>query len=387
MKCNHCSTDFEGKFCPQCGARADFGSPETAQQSGTSYFQTENTMQKKMKKKKKPFFRRWWFIAAVIIIAFIAFLSSPDTEKIIWDEMILAQVIPEAPKSKGKIWSNSSTRLNIDIVKISAAEYEAYIEDCKQQGFDIDAEKNSIFYEAYNAEGYNLYLSYSSYNETMGISVDAPTEMTQIKWPAGTAGKLLPVPESSRGKFNFEYEDSFSVLIAETTKDAFNEYVSRCSESGFNIDYDKSEKYYQADNADGWHISVRYEGFNIMSIQIEAPDENEEAQTEESTAEATTTQATTTEKTEDLVDGMRPEFKAAMDSYEAFMTEYVELMKKLDQDSGNLSLLAEYAEYMSKYADFVEDFEKWDDSEMNNTETAYYIDVQARVSKLLLEVE
>ena len=39
-----------------------------------------------------------------------------------------------------------------------------------------------------------------------------------------------------------------------------------------------------------------------------------------------------------------------------------------------------------KYADVEEDFEAWDDGEMNTAETAYYLDVQTRVSKKLLEV-
>lgn len=41
---------------------------------------------------------------------------------------------------------------------------------------------------------------------------------------------------------------------------------------------------------------------------------------------------------------------------------------------------------MSKYADVVEDFEAWDDEEMNTAEMAYYLDVQTRISKKMLEV-
>ncbi len=108
--------------------------------------------------------------------------------------------------------------------------------------------------------------------------------------------------------------------------------------------------------------------------------------TEAPTTETTTTQVTTTEKAENLIDGMRPEFKKAMDSYETFMTDYVDFMKKFESNPDDLTLLADYADYISKYADFVEDFEKWEDEEMNTAETAYYIDVQARVSKKLLEV-
>ena len=84
-------------------------------------------------------------------------------------------------------------------------------------------------------------------------------------------------------------------------------------------------------------------------------------------------------------DDLDSDFKAAMDSYENFMDEYVAFMKKYKANPSDLSLLTDYADYMSKYADFVEDFEKWEDEEMNAAETAYYIEVQSRVSKKLLE--
>lgn len=45
-----------------------------------------------------------------------------------------------------------------------------------------------------------------------------------------------------------------------------------------------------------------------------------------------------------------------------------------------------YTKYMSKYADMVEKFDKWESEDLNDAELAYYIDVQARVSKKLLEV-
>ena len=47
---------------------------------------------------------------------------------------------------------------------------------------------------------------------------------------------------------------------------------------------------------------------------------------------------------------------------------------------------SDYADYMSKYADFVKSFEKWNDEELNTAEIAYYGEVQARVSKKLLEI-
>ncbi len=84
--------------------------------------------------------------------------------------------------------------------------------------------------------------------------------------------------------------------------------------------------------------------------------------------------------------GLDPDFKAAMDSYEKFMDEYVVFMKKYCENPNDLSLLADYLKYTNDYTDFVEDFVKWGDEELNTAETAYYIDVQARVNKKLLEV-
>lgn len=392
MKCNHCGTEFEAKFCPECGARANFGSTQPEQQVPQPVYQTET----KSKKKKKPFFLRWWFILIVILVGFVALVSGEDAEKIVWDDMVLGQMLPEPEGNKGRIWNNSSEELHVDINKITEVQYESYVQACKDNGFTVDSAKDSYSYTAYNAEGYKLYVNYSSYSTEMGVELDVPMEMTEIKWPSGSAGKQLPQLESTKGKFSHESDDGFFVYIGDTSKKAYNEYVSACADEGFDVDYDKGENYYHAENSEGWKLYLRYEGFNIMSIDIDAPDDYDESDTttekkEETTEstkhkETTTMEPTTTEKAEDLVDGMRPEFKAAMDSYETFMTDYVDFMKKFEENPSDLSILADYADYMKKYADFVEDFEAWDEEEMNNAEMAYYIDVQARVSKKLIEI-
>lgn len=69
------------------------------------------------------------------------------------------------------------------------------------------------------------------------------------------------------------------------------------------------------------------------------------------------------------------------------MNEYCDFMKKYAESDGtDIGLLADYTDYMSKYADVVEDFETWDSEEMNTAETAYYLDIQTRIYKKLLEV-
>lgn len=111
-----------------------------------------------------------------------------------------------------------------------------------------------------------------------------------------------------------------------------------------------------------------------------------EYQTETPTEIEETEPEVTEKPTEPKSDKIDADFKAAMDAYESFMDDYVDFMKKYQKNPTDLSLLTDYAKFMSKYADFVEDFEKWEDEDLNAAETAYYIDVQGRVTKKLLEV-
>lgn len=81
------------------------------------------------------------------------------------------------------------------------------------------------------------------------------------------------------------------------------------------------------------------------------------------------------------------EFKKAMDSYEEFIDEYVDILKKYQDSNGtDASILTDYFDYISKYADYVEDFEKWESKNLNAKELKYYTEVQARVAKKLLEI-
>lgn len=85
------------------------------------------------------------------------------------------------------------------------------------------------------------------------------------------------------------------------------------------------------------------------------------------------------------VNGIRPEFKEAMDSYEAFFDEYVTFMNKYTESNNAASMLTDYANYITKYADTMNKMSALGDSELSTTETAYYVEVTARINKKLLE--
>ncbi len=97
-----------------------------------------------------------------------------------------------------------------------------------------------------------------------------------------------------------------------------------------------------------------------------------------------------TEKKDDptddnLADGIRPEFKDAMDSYEAFYDEYCNFMKKYLENPADVELLAEYADMLERLADMDAKFEAWTNEDLTNEETKYYLEVADRVAKKLID--
>lgn len=367
--CRNCNTPIakNAKICPSCGA-----------------------------KNKKPFFKRWWFVLLVVILVLggIGSINRNKKEKFDWNEVELCDRLPKPKSNVGRIWSNEPDRLSIEVEKTSKSEYKEYVKESQAMGYTIESEESGDSYKAFDEEGYGLSVSY--FNESMDIELEAPTEMGTLNWPKSEIAGLLPLPKSTVGKVSTDTENGCYIYVGETSIDDFNAYADECANNGFSVDYERGDKFYNAKDEIGNKLSLSYQGNDVMVIQIRKPDETEanapetEQKQESEPTSATEQQTEPAEKSSDsaeLMDGMRPEFKQAMDSYEEFMNEYCEFMKKYAESDGtDVGLLADYASYMKKYADMVEDFEAWDDGEMNTAEAVYYLDVQTRINKKLLEV-
>lgn len=365
--CRNCNTAIakNAKICPTCGA-----------------------------KNKKPFFKRGWFILFVVILVLggIGSINRNKKEKFDWNEAELCDRLPKPKSNVGTIWSNEPDHLNIEVEKTSKSEYKEYVKESQSMGYTIESEESGDSYKAFDEEGYGLSVSY--FDESMDIELEAPTEMGTLNWPKSEIAGLLPLLKSTVGKVSTDTENGCEIYVGETSIEDFNAYADECSDHGFSVDYERGDKFYNAKDEAGNKLSLTYQGNNIMIIQAEKPDEADanvsKTEQESENSPETKQQTESTEKAggnTKLIDGMRPEFKKAMDSYEEFMNEYCEFMEKYAKSGGtDAGLLADYTSYMSKYADMVEEFDEWDDGEMNTAETAYYLDVQTRINKKLLEV-
>ena len=258
---------------------------------------------------KKTIYKRPWFIVLVVFVILcilISVINSNKSEKIVWSDMVMGSMLPEPPSDKGKIYENSKEELWIEAYKVSEKQYSDYITSCQKKGFNVDAEDEDYSYSAYNKNGYKLELS--CYDEELTVRLNIPIKMGKIKWPLSKLGELLPEPKSKNGNFSYVYDTSFEVYIADTSLEDYKQYVDDVQKAGFNVDYNKSERHFDAENVGGFSATVEYEGYNIMLIRIDSPDEDDlsedattvtEKQTEGTTQNttATTAKITTTQVT------------------------------------------------------------------------------------------
>ena len=120
--------------------------------------------------------------------------------------------------------------------------------------------------------------------------------------------------------------------------------------------------------------------FDLSSIRVSQSSNN---------VTATNTPAPTpqsTEKPEGQSEGISAEFKAAMDSYEAFFDEYVAFMEKYNKNPTDMSLLLEYTSFMTQYQDTMTKINGIDTTALSPEELSYYLEVMGRINQKLLSV-
>ena len=95
---------------------------------------------------------------------------------------------------------------------------------------------------------------------------------------------------------------------------------------------------------------------------------------------------TTSSEEETPTTGIRPEFKEAMDAYEAFYEEYCDFLKEYSENPTDFKLLTKYGEMVTKAVAMDKAFEDWDEDELTDEELQYYLEVNNRVMQMLADV-
>ena len=213
-------------------------------------------------------------LAFVLIIPYVGNYKQNygRAEKFEWSAIVLNEIIPEPDSLFGEINSNSSECFSVDLYKVDKNDFSNYVEDCLEKGFTIDAEQLSDTFCAFNDEGYKISVTYSVENKCISIVLETPESYDTFEWPTTGLATVLPMPKSNVGKIEQYDEKCCSIYISQMTFDDYKAYVSECSKIGFNVETLNDKKFYSAKNADGYKISVEYEGNNVIHIKIDAPE-------------------------------------------------------------------------------------------------------------------
>lgn len=217
-----------------------------------------------------------FIIAIALTIPYIPFVNNSEGnyEKYNWEDVVLLNEIPKPESKYGVIHANSNENLMMDVYKTSDDDFNDYVIDCKSKGFTTDVDHLDTSFTAFNKKGYKVSLLYFENKDEMQISLDAPIKLGKLNWPDNDMAKLLPKPKSSVGRIEKDDKSRFMVYVGETTQEEFQYYISLCSEKGFNVDMDKSNKQFSAKNSESYKLSVDYQGNDIMLIILDEPEFN-----------------------------------------------------------------------------------------------------------------
>lgn len=82
-----------------------------------------------------------------------------------------------------------------------------------------------------------------------------------------------------------------------------------------------------------------------------------------------------------------PDFKAMMDEYEAFYTDYIDFMNTYNESDDVSSLMSAYLDWMGRLTTWTEKIDAIDVDNLSPADDAYYVLVTLRIAKKVGEIE
>lgn len=138
-----------------------------------------------IKEKKKGVHILVAVIAFLLIIPFFRFNNTQkntittnapmEMAEFEWPDSDIGKLLPMPKSNIGSISWERSDGFLIYVGKTTKEEYNAYVKECAQMGFNVDYSKGDNSYRAENEEGFALFLNYEG-NDVMRISIKAPAK-------------------------------------------------------------------------------------------------------------------------------------------------------------------------------------------------------------------
>lgn len=252
--CKTCGTEVpdNATSCPTCGGPV--GDPVVAA-DGTQ--PTPQPSPAEPPKKKRTGLKVIAIIAGIIVAIFIiascnsACSQQADSTKEDWPTSPLAKMIPSMDRKCASVFENKDSLYIRVADKINKESFNAYVSECKERGFTVDATEDGTSYEAFNPEGYELSVRYSDFSNEITIDLDAPKTNSKLIWPTAGLATKIPNPEKAKGSIAVDSSSQFTAYVGEMDKADYDAYVAKCIEKGFDADYSKNEKSFSGKECTG----------------------------------------------------------------------------------------------------------------------------------------
>ena len=310
----------------------------------------------------------------ILIIVLIAVACGGNTQSnhsnFDWPSGGLADLIPVPEKTFGRIIDNTSEIFKVEIGRIKTEQFEKYITRCQENGFNFNINKSSSRFTANNEQGYQLEIFHWSSSDYITITVEIPINAREFQWPNSDIARLIDPPKSNRGKIVWEGSHGFVIYVGNTTKAEYDAYVNACADRGFTVDYRKGDDFYYAYNKDGYYLTLKFEGFDVMFIRLDQPKEtdNDDVDDVDDTPPLVVDNGTesdidnnfdsdtdvATSGTDNNVSTVTIDWKEFLREYEAWVDSYIEFMEKYNDSPTDLTLLTDYMKLMEEYLEWAE---------------------------------
>lgn len=322
--------------------------------------------------------------------------SKPDKND--YDSEDLESILTYIKTARETACADTETETKALIVKLGVS-YDTYIEskDDIASFYETMQKRSTSLYETFQSSSVDYFKAvasqglddydawddalgdfYDEWDDAMGDFYDAWDESLGDVYD--TMDDLIT--DASNELEYSEYSDAWSAMYKEYS-DTWSAMYKLYSDA-----WSKTYKDYSA----CW--SGFYKGnTDVDAILAEAAKEDDEAETPDDNTQPDDTQGNNpTDSTETSPDSdadsneIRPEFKEAMDAYEAFYNEYCDILAKYYANPTDMALLTQYTELMTRAIEMDEAFAKWENEDLNTEELKYYLDVNNRVMQKLLDV-